>query len=175
MGLSKLRQVIKQCNTVLNIIDKLEENRVLNPPEQNFRKVLKRHILKLLQHQKEYWKKRYTIRWTKFGDESTKKFHATSTEHYRLNTIASLDTLDGRIISDHHGNVTLLWEEYKSRLGCSTQPQMHFNLQELVQQHNLQQIEAPFTKEGIDNLVKKLPSNKATGPDGFNGLFLKKT
>jgi hypothetical protein len=63
MGLSKLRQVIKQCNTVLNIIDKLEENRVLNPPEQNFRKVLKRHILKLLQHQKEYWKKRYTIRY----------------------------------------------------------------------------------------------------------------
>jgi hypothetical protein len=51
---------------------------------------------------------------------------------------------------------------------------MHFNMQELVQQHKLQQIEAPFTKEDIDNVVKKLTSDKALGPDGFNGLFLKK-
>jgi hypothetical protein len=35
-------------------------------------------------------------------------------------------------------------------------------------------IEAPFTKEDIDNVVKKLPFDKAPGPDGFNGLFLKK-
>jgi hypothetical protein len=82
--------------------------------------------------------------------------------------------LDGRTISDHHRKVTLLWEEYKSSLGYSAQTQMHFNMQELVQQHKLQQIEAPFTKEDIDNVVKKLPSDKALGPDGFNGLFLKK-
>jgi hypothetical protein len=47
-------------------------------------------------------------------------------------------------------------------------------MQELVQHHNLQQIQAPFTKEDIDNVVKKLHSDKALGPDGFNGLFLKK-
>jgi hypothetical protein len=52
------------------------------------------HILKLLQNQKEYWRKRYTVRWTKFGDESTKKFHAAATERYRFNTITSLDTVD---------------------------------------------------------------------------------
>lgn len=34
-------------------------------------------------------------------------------------------------------------------------------------------IETPFTKEDIDKLVMKLPSNKAPGPDGFNRLFLK--
>jgi len=43
-----------------------------------------------LKHQKDYWKKRYTIRWTKFGDESTKFFHAAATERYRINTITSL-------------------------------------------------------------------------------------
>jgi hypothetical protein len=31
------------------------------------------HILKLLQWQKEYLKKRYIVIWTKLGDESTKK------------------------------------------------------------------------------------------------------
>jgi hypothetical protein len=91
MGLSKLKQIIKQCNNVLSIIDKLEENIVLYPQEQNFRRILKKHILKLLQNQKEYWRKRYTVRWTKFGNESTNFFHAAATERYRLNTITSLE------------------------------------------------------------------------------------
>jgi hypothetical protein len=54
MRLSKLKQLIKQCNLVLSILDKLEENMPLHPPEFNFRKILKKHILKLLQNQKEY-------------------------------------------------------------------------------------------------------------------------
>jgi hypothetical protein len=61
MGLSKLKQIIKQCNNVMSIIDKLEENIVLYPREQIFRRILKKHILKLLQNQKEYWRKRYTV------------------------------------------------------------------------------------------------------------------
>jgi hypothetical protein len=174
MGLSKLKQLIKQCNSVLSTLDKLEENRPLYPPEFNFRKILKKHILKLLQNQKEYWRKRYTLRWTKFGDESTKKFHAAATERYRLNTITSLDTGDGRTAYDHHGKAFLLWEEYKARLGCSAQTQMFFNIHELVQQHNLHHIETPFTREDIDNVVKRLPTDIAPGPDGFNGLFIKK-
>jgi hypothetical protein len=51
---------------------------------------------------------------------------------------------------------------------------MFFNIHELVQQHNLHHIEIPFTREGIDNVVKRLPTDKALGPDGFNGLFIKK-
>jgi hypothetical protein len=62
--------------------------------ERNFRNILKKHILKMLQYQKEYWKKRYTVRWTKLGDERTKFFHAAATECYRLNTITSLNTED---------------------------------------------------------------------------------
>jgi hypothetical protein len=34
---------------------------------------------------------------------------------------------------------------------------MHFNLEELVQQHDLQQIKAPFTKEDIDKCGKDVP------------------
>ena len=32
----------------------------------------------------------------------------------------------------------------------------------------------PFSHEEIDNIVKKMPGDKAPGPDGFNGSFLKK-
>ena len=89
-GLSNLSCLIKNCNSTLEILDTLEEQRPLFLQEFNFRKILKKHILKLLKHQKDYWKKRYTIRWTKFGDESTKFFHAAATERYRINTITSL-------------------------------------------------------------------------------------
>ena len=32
----------------------------------------------------------------------------------------------------------------------------------------------PFTTKEIDDVVKHMPIDKAPGPDGFNGLFLKK-
>lgn len=35
-------------------------------------------------------------------------------------------------------------------------------------------LEAPFTKEEIDAVIKELPSNKSSGPDGFNTDFIKK-
>lgn len=37
----------------------------------------------------------------------------------------------------------------------------------------LTELEAPFTKEEIDGVIKDLPSDKAPGPDRFNGAFIK--
>jgi hypothetical protein len=54
------------------------------------------------------------------------------------------------------------------------QPTMRFNLQELVQSHDLQSIAEPFSKEDIDKVISTIPNDKAPGPNGFNELFLKK-
>jgi hypothetical protein len=155
-------------------MDRLEENRPLYLQERNFRVIIKKHVMRLLKCQKDYWRKRYTVRWTKFGDENTTFFHAAATERYMFNTITTLDTQDGRTISTHSEKAAPIWEEYRNRLGCSTQPQMHFSLQQLVQEHDLQSIAKPFTKEDIDMIVKTMPGDKAPDPDGFNGLFIKK-
>jgi hypothetical protein len=125
---------------------------------------------RLLKCQKDYWRKRYTVRWTKSGDENTTFFHAAAIDRYRLNTITTLDTQDGRTISTHSEKASLIWEEYRNRLGCSTQPQMYFTLQQLVQEHDLQSITKPFTKEDIDMIVKTMPGDKAPGSDGFYPL-----
>jgi hypothetical protein len=171
-GLSRLKEQIKICNEILSIMDKLEENRTLFVQERNFRNILKKHILKLLQHQKEYWKQRYTVRWTKLGDESTRFFHAAATERYRINTIPSLDIEDGRTVSEHLEKAALLWHEYKNRLGTSSHTHMHFN--HLIQPHDLQGIATPFTKKDIDDIIKIMSCDKAPGTDEFNGKFLKK-
>lgn len=52
---------------------------------------------------------------------------------------------------------------------------MLFNLQDLVQRHdNLEELDATFTREEIDKIIQTMPSDKSLGPDGFNGMFLKK-
>lgn len=114
------------------------------------------------------------MRWTKFDDESTSFFHAVSTERYRINTITSLDLEDGRTVTEHQEKASALWEEYRDRMSQTCNPTMWYNLQEMIQQQDLQHLSSTVTKEEIDDIIKQMPTDKAPGPDGFNGLFLKK-
>jgi hypothetical protein len=52
---------------------------------------------------------------------------------------------------------------------------MVFNLTLLLQtEEDLLTLEEPFLHQEIDLAIKSLPSNKSTGPDGFNTDFVKK-
>jgi hypothetical protein len=57
---------------------------------------------------------------------------------------------------------------------CSIATNMHFDLQNLIQDQDLQRMEAPFTKEDIDKIISSMLADKAPGPDNFNGIFFKK-
>ena len=128
----------------------------------------------LLKHQKEYWKKRYTITWTKFGDENTQKIHAAATERYRLNTITSLETEDGGSVYEHSEKASMLLQEYNHRMGCTTNPTMLFDLTQLVQtSDSLDEMSKPFSIDDIDSVIKQMPVDKALVPDGLMGFFLK--
>ena len=51
---------------------------------------------------------------------------------------------------------------------------MRFNLADLIQPiSGLEDLSIPFTTDEIDDVVKTMPVDKAPGPDGFNGQFLK--
>ena len=79
--------------------------------------------------------------------------------------------------------LTTIWEpptkckffigwSYKEGFGSSIDPRMLFNLEELIQPQDLFDLEAQFTMEEIDQVIKKFPTNRAPGLDGFNGIFL---
>ena len=51
---------------------------------------------------------------------------------------------------------------------------MLFNLEEIIQPKDLSELDAPFSMDEIDQVIKDIHSDRAPGPDGFNGLFLKK-
>lgn len=68
-----------------------------------------------------------------------------------------------------------MWEAFKERLGQSDYIAMAFNLDYFLQSsENLDWLEEPFTRDEIDAVVRNLPNDKASGPDGLNNEFIKK-
>src|SRR3954466_7540298 len=61
-GLSHLTSMISNSNQVLLDLDQLEDRRPLSTPEYNFRLILKKHLINLLDRRKCYWKNRCTVR-----------------------------------------------------------------------------------------------------------------
>ena len=138
--------------------------------------LVKKQLHILLHYKNIYWRKRFTANKIKFGDECTKFFHTMATISFRKNTISQILNEQSAWIQDHEGKAGLLWNSFKNRLGVSSGIKMHFDLSNLItRRNNLQHLVEPWTHSEIDSIVKKMPIDKAPGPDDFNGLFLKRT
>lgn len=108
------------------------------------------------------------------GEANTKYFQAKATIKLRNNCIAVLKDTNGTEHQDHQTKAAILFSDFKERLGTHKQSCNPLLLHNLIQpDHLLEELEAPFTHEEIDNIIKQMPSDKAPGPDGFNAAFLK--
>jgi hypothetical protein len=174
-SISVINKVIENCNIIILLLDGLEEQRVLHISEWNFRNIVKDRLAHLVSCKRDYWKKRCTARWAKFGNENTSYFHSMATIRFRHNSIASLTRPDGSIATDHNEKARILWQAFKDRLGFSTAIDTSFDFSEYIQPLvSLDELSAPFSTEEIDRIIDDLPTDKAPGPDGFSGLFIKK-
>ena len=109
------------------------------------------------------------------GDENSKFFHAMASERLRRNSISSLQREDGSSISDHDQMAGILWNSFKSRMGQAQGISMGFDLSSLIAPVlGLEELDAPFSDDEISAVLKDLPTDWAPGPDGFNGMFVKK-
>jgi len=59
-------------------------------------------------------------------------------------------------------------------MGVAEFTSISYNLNELLQSHDLEELGTEFTQEEMDSVIKSLRKNHAHRPDGFNGLFIKK-
>jgi hypothetical protein len=107
------------------------------------------------------------------GDDNTKLFHLHSWHRKRKNFIAKI-VADGQILTNHEDKARVVNDFYENLLGTNLTRDHSINLEELgTAIHNLANLEIPFTEDEVWATVKKLPSDKAPGPDGFTGRFYK--
>lgn len=92
----------------------------------------------------------------------------------RANKIATLTLQDGSSTTDHFTKAYTLYTSFKQRLGVIECPTMQYDLGALVQICQLPVMHDDFSDEEIKAALADMPSNHAPGPDGFNGLFIKK-
>jgi hypothetical protein len=98
-----------------------------------------------------------------------------ATERYRRNNIAMLKDSQGNEVSDHDQMAIMLWNSYRDRMGRSEGISMQFDLAALLPRvEGLDDLTLPFLAKEMDEVVQNMPADRAPGPDGFNGLFLKK-
>ena len=78
------------------------------------------------------------------------------------------------MVTDHLGKANELFSTYRERLGTKGEFEMKFDLARIIKKvEGLEELTTPFTHEEIDTVVREMPSDRAPGPDGFNGCFLK--
>jgi hypothetical protein len=81
---------------------------------------------------------------------------------------------ENQICTSHDDKEKLIHEFYEGLLGNNLHRDNTIDLQALgIPTHNLVDLDLPFSEEEVWETVKKLPSDKAPGPDGFTGLFYK--
>jgi hypothetical protein len=176
-GLSNIKLLIENCNKVIKYLDTIEEFRSLFNPEWNLRNIIKKKLCSLLENQAQYWKQRNTVNRIKYGDECTKYFHSMATVNYRRNLIAQVQDDYGVSLIQHEDKANYFWCSFKNRMGISNKVTMEFDLSSLVPVSSgdvLDNLVAPILRSKVDNIIKRMPADKALGPDGFNGVFYQK-
>jgi hypothetical protein len=74
----------------------------------------------------------------------------------------------------HEEKEKVIADYFKNHLGKPTARARTFDWQSLgYTPRNLGELEVPFREEEIRDTIDTMPSDKAPGPDGFTGAFLK--
>ena len=76
--------------------------------------------------------------------------------------IHNLSDEDGNEHTEHSAKASILWKAFKQRLGQTNHTSNLLNLPSFSRRiDGLEELENPFTKQDIDEVVKHLPTDKA--------------
>jgi hypothetical protein len=102
-SLLNLAKLIVKVETIIQLMDFIEESRDLIIQEWNLKDVLVHHLHDLLSKQRTYWKQRGQIKWATLGDAGTKFFLVNATTKHRHNLILSLEDDNGIAVTSCWG------------------------------------------------------------------------
>ena len=74
----------------------------------------------------------------------------------------------------HQEKEKVIQDYFKNHIGSTVPRTSTVNWRSLgYNQHDLSDLEVPFSQDEIKNTIYSMPSDKAPGPDGFTGAFFK--
>ncbi|KAL5759510.1 hypothetical protein ACOSQ2_018348 [Xanthoceras sorbifolium] len=145
---------------------------------EEIRKV-ERELEGLLEKEEIFWRQRSRTDWLAAGDRNTKFFHAHASRRRLKNSIASIKTDDGRILSSE-ADIAKEICKYFANIFKSSSPcvddlnravrSIEFSLS-MESKLGLDEV---FRSDEIKRVVFYLGPSKAPGPDGFHAVFFQK-
>jgi hypothetical protein len=145
----------------------------LSEGELHLRKKLKTRILGLAAVERARKKQVSKITNLKLGDANTSLFHRREDTGRRKNHIQRLKNGRGWVVT-HEEKVSIIQTYFDKIMGRPPQRTTDLNRDSLgITQHDLRGLDVPFTEDELKNMINQMPSDKAPGPDGFTGAFIK--
>lgn len=147
------------------------ESRQLSPDEHRLRAHLKHAYLGLASLERTMARQRAKVAWLREGDANTSFFHQHAAYRRQKNVSHSLQ-VDGATISDHAAMAKATFTHFEGLLGTSVDRMHSLDLDFLgTHSEDLSELEAALTEEEIWEVIRRLPSGKAPGLDGFTAEF----
>ena len=169
----QLAMQLALAREILHQFEIAQDSRQLSEEEIWLKNNLKKHSLALASLKRTMARLRSRISWLKDGDANTQLFHLHARHRKRKNFIGRLVS-GNRICTSQQDKAAVIDEFYVNLLGSCTAREHTINLAELgISEHNLSELDLPFTEEEVWSTIKQMPSDKAPGPVGFTGRFYK--
>ena len=141
--------------------------------EDWLRKKLKLHCLGLASVERTIARLRSRILYIQEGDANTAFFHQQARYRKKKNFIAKLQ-VDNQVVVSHEQKQRAVDDFYENILGRADERAYTLDLDALaIQQHDLMELDVPFSEDEVWATVKDMPLDKAPGPEGFTGRFYK--
>jgi hypothetical protein len=169
--------VVSQLQLAKELLHQLEiaqDNRALSIDELWLRNKLKKNCLALSSLSRTIARLRSRIEWLKKGDANTALLHAHLRYRKNKNFIVKVESSDGQTITTHEHKAVEFTTYYRALLGSHEDRDVTIDLDALgVLTHDLALLDSPFLEDEVWETIKRLPTNKAPGPNRFTGKFYK--
>jgi hypothetical protein len=160
---------------LIGILDVVQDFRQLSDQEISLKRDLKVKFLGTTAVEKLRAKQSARLTAIKAAETSSKLFYMQANGRRRKNFIQSIKSGHATFFS-HEEKAEVIFDHFSSHFGQPAIRIASLNWEELgLQRHDLSHLEEEFTEEEVKTVISDIAADKAPGPDGYIGVFLKRS